>query len=39
LCSLHFGDDCFDVTSQLYDHAVPTIFFDDFRSYIKNVRR
>lgn len=37
LCSLHFKDDSFNENNQLFDNALPTIFFDDFHGYIKNV--
>lgn len=37
LCSLHFKDDSFNENNQLFDNAIPTIFFDDFHVYIKNV--
>ncbi|XP_065211648.1 mucin-2-like [Planococcus citri] len=35
LCSLHFCDNCFDENNDLLDHAVPSIFFDDFKSHMR----
>ncbi|XP_065222130.1 mucin-2-like [Planococcus citri] len=37
LCSLHFCNNCFDENNDLHDHAVPSIFFDDFGSHMREV--